>query len=208
MTLRRPLGPLAIGLFAAGALAACAPAPGGAPSDPPTPTDAVAPTTTAPTSAPTSAPTETATPQPATTPASAPADGTSSVRAATAVPDAAGWTSLDAKLVSASDMGQFALPASAADYLRDRLDAPCDLRITVFAAHSDGYFVSDESGTCDGAQLAVYGPNSGGIGELVSFASVPDCAELRRAGVPAGVPATKLFPDGLACLEQGALQKY
>lgn len=202
-------------------LVACAPAPGvSAPmsssasaSDSPSAssptTTPAAPTTSAEPTASTStmSPTATDTPDATASPEASPA-ASAGASSAPATPAPEGWASLDARLISESDVGQFALVPKVASYLQGRLKEGCDLRITVFAAHPDGHFIADESGTCAGARLMVYGPEGGGIGELLEISSVPACTALTQAGVPAGVPATKLFPDGLACTDGGRIRKY
>ena len=85
---------------------------------------------------------------------------------------------------------------------------PCDLQMTLFASHSDGFVVGDETGICDGSALFVYGPRGDEIDALVEFTQVPECSAFEKAGVPKGVPTSKLFPDGLACSSGGKATKY
>lgn len=119
-----------------------------------------------------------------------------------------GWSALDTKLSSASEVDALPVSAEIAHYLKSRLGEPCELEMTLFAAHSDGYLVADETGICDGAALFVYGPKDGDIEELVEFTTVPACSEFEKAGVPKGVPTSKLFPDGLACSTGSGTERY
>ncbi len=119
-----------------------------------------------------------------------------------------GWSVLDTKLSSASEVDALPVSAEVAHYLKSRMGEPCELEMTLFAVHSDGYLVADETGICDGAALFVYGPNDGEIEELVEFTAVPACSEFEKAGVPKGVPTSKLFPDGLACSTGSGTERY
>lgn len=121
---------------------------------------------------------------------------------------ASGWSSVDVRVVKAEEVAELNLPSAATTYLSKRLAEPCELIFTVFAAHSDGFLVGEERGVCSGTGLFVYGPKDGAVTNLVEFTSVAHCDELREAGVPAGVPKTRLFPDGLLCLNGSAVQPY
>lgn len=206
-------------LLAAGVLTAagCAPAPGGTAVEPEASSSVSVAETTAPSedaSAEPSAepaPSESATeeptvePEPSAEPSESAAESES---AAPAKPIGEGWTALDAKLTDVGQVAALGLPESSAEYLVSRLMEPCDLQITLFAAHSDGYLVADESGICDGQALFVYGPEGSQVRELVEFSSVPECSAFADVGLPKGVPTSALFPDGLACTDGGKVEQY
>lgn len=194
-------------------LAACAPSPGGdaEPTSPPA----------APSASESEEPAEEPTPEPEPEPSEAmpsqeaPSPSESSTKpsasespTSSAPAPKSGWSVLDTKLSSASEVDTLPVSAEIAHYLKSRLGEPCELVMTLFAAHSDGYLVADERGTCDGAALFVYGPNDGDIEELVEFTTVPACSEFEKAGVPKGVPTSKLFPDGLACSTGSGTERY
>lgn len=207
-------------LLAAGVLAAagCAPAPGGTVVEPEASPSETAAETAAPSEEPSAepteaepAPSESVTEEPTVEPEasaepSETAEGTGT--AAPAEPIGDGWTALDAKLTDAGQVAALGLPQESEEYLVSRLMEPCDLQITLYAAHSDGYLVADESGICDGQALFVYGPEGSQVRELVEFSSVQECSAFADVGVPKGVPTSQLFPDGLACTDGGKVEQY
>ena len=193
------------------ALAACAPGPDGeaAQTSPP-----AAPSTSEseePAEEPTSEPepSEAVPSQEAPSPSESSTEPSASESPTSSAPaPKSGWSVLDTKLSSTSEVDALPVSAEIAHYLKSRLGEPCELEMTLFAAHSDGYLVADETGICDGAALFVYGPNDGDIEELVEFTTVPACSEFEKAGVPKGVPTSKLFPDGLACSTGSGTERY
>ncbi|WP_296138595.1 hypothetical protein [uncultured Tessaracoccus sp.] len=210
-------------------LAACAPTPGGTgPAEEPS-TSAPAATespasaepeptaTTEPPSAPASEGPEPSA-SPSNTPSGTPSATPSTSREPTATPSASGttsarpagkgWTVIDAKVTKASDVDGLPVNPKVAHYLKSRMGEPCELTMTVFAAHADGYLVADEQGICDGARLFVYGMMDGDVEELVEFSSAQPCGKFAQVGLPKGVPATKLFRDGLACTAGGKVTRY
>lgn len=193
------------------ALAACAPSPGGeaeqaSPAETPSASESESPTEEpVPEPEPSAELPSEAAPSPsASSVEPAPSESSSSSEPA----PKAGWSVLDTKLSSASHVDALPVSADVAHYLKSRLGEPCELEMTLFAAHSDGYLVADERGTCDGAALFVYGPKDGDIEELVEFTTVPACSEFEKASVPKGVPTSKLFPDGLACSTGSGTERY
>lgn len=205
----RVRGAVAVALVCA--LAACAPGPG---SDAEQTSPPVAPSTSE-----SEEPAEEPTPEPEPSEAVPSQEAPSPSESATEPPASesptssapapkSGWSVLDTKLSSASEVDALPVSAEIAHYLKSRLGEPCELEMTLFAAHSDGYLVADETGICDGAALFVYGPNDGDIEELVEFTTVPACSEFEKAGVPKGVPTSKLFPDGLACSTGSGAERY
>lgn len=213
-------------------VAACAPDPTGAPTAGPetgAPTQeasaSATPSVTAPieesepaaspTETEASEPSETATDeeseQPSTAPTSEPAaseSASSAPPAEPAKPIAEGWNKIDKKLTSEAEVASLGLPGPAADYLERRLKEPCELEISIFAAHSGGFLVGDESGICEGAGLFVYGPSNGQMRDLVEFTAVEECSTFEAAGVPKGVPGTAFLPDGLACMNGESVEQY
>lgn len=191
------------------ALAACAPSPGGeaeqaSPAETPSASESESPTEEPVPEPSAESPSEAAPSPSASSVEPAPSESSSSSEPA----PKAGWSVLDTKLSSASHVDALPVSADIAHYLKSRLGEPCELEMTLFAAHSDGYLVADERGTCDGAALFVYGPKDGDIEELVEFTTVPDCSEFEKASVPKGVPTSKLFPDGLACSTGSGTERY
>lgn len=190
--------------------AACAPAPGGTPSPEPAETASVSasPSETATTETPSQTPTSTpsvgvtGSPQPSVAPSASRSSSPSSPSAAS------GWTVLDVKVSNPSEVDALPVTREVAHYVKSRLGEPCELQMTLFAAHSDGYLVADETGICDGNALFVYGPHDGEIAELVEFTQIPSCGAFESAGVPNGVPTSKLFPDGLACSTGARTERY
>ncbi len=193
------------------ALAACAPGPGGdaEPTSPPVSPSASESEEPAEEPTPEPEPSEAAPPQEAPSPSESSTESSPSESPTSSAPaPQSGWSVLDTKLSSASEVDALPVSAEIAHYLKSRLGEPCELEMTLFAAHSDGYLVADETGICDGAALFVYGPNDGDIEELVEFTTVPACSEFEKAGVPKGVPTSKLFPDGLACSTGSGTERY
>lgn len=196
------------------ALVACAPTPGGEPSATQSP-DA---TDAQPSAEPSGVPESSEGPEPSEleeSPTPTPAGQRSPSPTSTAPapkkpapPVADGWTVLDTKLTSADQVDGLAVTPEVAHYLKSRMGEPCDLQMTLFASHSDGFVVGDETGICDGSALFVYGPRGDEIDALVEFTQVPECSAFEKAGVPKGVPTSKLFPDGLACSSGGKATKY
>ncbi|WP_297749607.1 hypothetical protein [uncultured Tessaracoccus sp.] len=193
------------------ALTACAPGPGSNAEQTPPPAAPSASESEEPAEEPTPEPEPSeATPAEETSaPSESPAEPSPSESTTSSAPaPKSGWSVLDTKLSSASEVDALPVSAEIAHYLKSRLGEPCELEMTLFAAHSDGYLVADETGICDGAALFVYGPNDGDIEELVEFTAVPACSEFEKAGVPKGVPTSKLFPDGLACSTGSGTERY
>lgn len=195
------------------ALAACAPGPGSDAEQTPSPAAPSASESEEPAEEPTPEPepepSEAAPPQEAPSPSESATESSPSESPTSSAPaPKSGWSVLDTKLSSASEVDALPVSAEIAHYLKSRLGEPCELEMTLFAAHSDGYLVADETGICDGAALFVYGPNDGDIEELVEFTTVPACSEFEKAGVPKGVPTSKLFPDGLACSTGSGTERY
>lgn len=188
--------------------AACAPTPGGTPSPEPAETASISAspsetvTTETPSQTPTSTPSAdvTGSPQPSVAP--------SASRSSSSPSAASGWTVLDVKVSNPSEVDALPVTREVAHYVKSRLGEPCELQMTLFAAHSDGYLVADETGICDGNALFVYGPHDGEIAELVEFTQIPSCGAFESAGVPNGVPTSKLFPDGLACSTGAGTERY
>lgn len=192
-------------------LAACAPSPGSdaEPTSPPAVPSASESATSAEEPAPEPEPSEDSPSESAPSPSTSSVEPEPSESSSSSAPaPKAGWSVLDTKLSSASQVDALPVSADVAHYLKSRLGEPCQLEMTLFAAHSDGYLVADERGTCDGAALFVYGPKDGDIEELVEFTTVPACSEFEKAGVPKGVPTSKLFPDGLACSTGSGTERY
>ena len=193
------------------ALAACAPGPGNDAEQTPPPAAPSASESEAPAEEPTPEPepSEAAPSQETPSPSESSTEPSPSESTTSSAPaPKSGWSVLDTKLSSASEVDALPVSAEIAHYLKSRLGEPCELEMTLFAAHSDSYLVADETGICDGAALFVYGPNDGDIEELVEFTTVPACSEFEKAGVPKGVPTSKLFPDGLACSTGSGTERY
>ena len=107
-----------------------------------------------------------------------------------------GWSVLDTKLSSASEVDALPVSAEVAHYLKSRMGEPCELEMTLFAVHSDGYLVADETGICDGAALFVYGPNDGEIEELSSSLRCLLVRSSRRPACPRECPRRSCFLTG------------
>lgn len=228
---------IAVVAVAACLVGACAPAPGQSatvqerstpPASGPTapesseePTAATSPTTD-PTVEPEATESSTAAPEASESPATAPAAGESPSAAssadadpsaepsasAAAAPVKDGWTSVDKKLTSTADIASLGVPDQTAKYLTQRLNEDCRVEFTVFASHSDGFLVADESGVCDGIGIYVYGSSGGPMRPLVEFSALAECSQFEQVGLPKDVPSGKLFPDGLMCLDGGQAKAY
>lgn len=191
----------AVALLAAGCapapLAEVSPAPAGTSSAGPSPS--ASPATVEPADAAT-----TSTPSPASP---APGGASSGIDAGTSASPAE-WRAVDLEVRERAEVESLGLHESLAAYLASRLQEPCELSFKLFAAHSDGFLLAEEQGSCDGAGLFVYGPSGDAIDQLVEFTTASDCASLSAANIPTGVPKTRMLPDGLACVGESGLTSY
>lgn len=209
------------------AVAACAPAPGGTPVPTPTPTvEESAPSVSPePSETPEVEESESVDPEDPTVEPDETTSGTTTETASAvpppvegssagtdeSTPPAAtgGWNVLDRQIRNDGDVDAAKLPDNLSHYLKSRLREPCNFEMVIFAAHAEGYMVGDESSTCAGEALFVYGPESAQVTrELVEFTEVPACSDFEKAGLPKNVPTTERFPDGLFCIDGGARKRY